>query len=200
MNLSFSTRGWGDLSWEEMLQEAVDMRFGGVEVYNLFKFPALTDRGGPFHEHKVAATIRQLRDLKLKVPCFDTSVDLSSDPEAIGILTKVLETARNAQVPYVAACALTENEELVGENLEALLPAAEAAGVTLLLKTSGIYADTARLRSMLESFASAGWAPCGICIILTGTSVKVPTPPSRIWVLTSSMFTCETPTKTATTS
>ena len=154
MNLSFSTRGWGDLSWEEMLQEAVDMRFGGVEVYNLFKFPVLTDRGGPFHEHKVAATIRQLRDLKLKVPCFDTSVDLSSDPEAIGILTNVLETARNAQVPFVAACALTENEELVGENLEALLPAAEAAGVTLLLKTSGIYADTARLRSMLESFAS----------------------------------------------
>ena len=38
MNLSFSTRGWGDLSWEELLQEAVDMRFGGVEVYNLFKF------------------------------------------------------------------------------------------------------------------------------------------------------------------
>ena len=96
MNLSFSTRGWGDLSWDGMLQEAVDMRFGGVEVYNLFKFPELTDRGGPFHAHKVAATIRQLRDLKLKVPCFDTSVDLSSDPEAVTILTTVLENAGNA--------------------------------------------------------------------------------------------------------
>ena len=154
MNLSFSTRGWGDLSWDQMLQEAVDMRFGGVEVYNLFKFPELTDRGGPFHAHKVAATIRQLRDLKLKIPCFDTSVDLSSDPEAVTILTSMLENARNAQVPYVVACALTENEELVGENLEKLLIKAEQAGVTLLLKTSGIYADTARLRSMLESFAS----------------------------------------------
>ena len=154
MNLSFSTRGWGDLSWDQMLQEAVDMRFGGVEVYNLFKFPELTDRGGPFHAHKVAATIRQLRDLKLKIPCFDTSVDLSSDPEAVTILTAVLENARNAQVPYVVACALTENEELVGENLEKLLLKAEECGVTLLLKTSGIYADTARLRSMLESFAS----------------------------------------------
>ena len=154
MNLSFSTRGWGDLSWDQMLQEAVDMRFGGVEVYNLFKFPELTDRGGPFHSHKVAATIRQLRDLKLKIPCFDTSVDLSSDPQAIPVLTSMLETARNAQVPYVVACALTENEELVGSALEVLLPLAEAAGVTLLLKTSGIYADTARLRSMLESFAS----------------------------------------------
>ena len=154
MNLSFSTRGWGDLSWDQMLQEAVDMHFGGVEVYNLFKFPELTDRGGPFHAHKVAATIRQLRDLKLKIPCFDTSVDLSSNPEAVQILSAMIESAGMAQVPYVVACALTENEELVGENLEALLPKAEAAGVTLLLKTSGLYADTARLRSMLESFAS----------------------------------------------
>ena len=154
MNLSFSTRGWGDLSWDQMLQEAVDMRFGGVEVYNLFKFPELTDRGGPFHTHKVAATVRQLRDLKLKIPCFDTSVDLSSDPEAVNILAGILEHAKNAQVPYVVACALTENEELVGEVLEKLLPIAENAGVSLLLKTSGIYADTARLRSMLESFAS----------------------------------------------
>ena len=154
MNLSFSTRGWGDLSWDGMLQEAVDMRFGGVEVYNLFKFPEMTDRGGPFHSHKVAATIRQLRDIKLKIPCFDTSVDLSSDPEAVNLLTSVLETAGNAQVGLVAACALTENEETVGTNLEKLLPVAERCGVILLLKTSGIYADTARLRSMLESFAS----------------------------------------------
>ena len=108
MNLSFSTRGWGDLSWDEMLQEAVDMRFGGVEVYNLFKFPELTDRGGPFHSHKVAATVRQLRDLKLKIPCFDTSVDLSSDPDAVAILTNMLDAAAQAQVPYVVACALTE--------------------------------------------------------------------------------------------
>ena len=154
MNLSFSTRGWGDLSWDQMLQEAVDMRFGGVEVYNLFKFPEMTDRGGPFHGHKVAATIRQLRDLKLKVPCFDTSVDLSADPDAVQILGDMLDVAANAQVPYVVACALTENEEQVGENLEKLLAKAESVGVSLLLKTSGIYADTARLRSMLESFAS----------------------------------------------
>ena len=154
MNLSFSTRGWGDLSWDQMLQEAVDMRFGGVEVYNLYKFPELTDRGGPFHSHKVAATIRQLRDLKLKIPCFDTSVDLSSNPNAVSILTAMLDMAAQAQVPYVVACALTENEDTAGQNLEKLLPLAEEKGVTLLLKTSGIYADTARLRSMLESFAS----------------------------------------------
>ena len=32
MNLSFSTRGWPDLSWEEMLETAVDMGFSGVAM------------------------------------------------------------------------------------------------------------------------------------------------------------------------
>ena len=45
MKLSFSTRGWGDLSWDELLDSALDMKFTGIEVYNLFKFPELTDRG-----------------------------------------------------------------------------------------------------------------------------------------------------------
>ena len=79
MNLSFSTRGWGDLSWEELLDSALDMKFTGIEIYNLFKFPAMTCRGGPFHKHKIAATLRQLRDLKLKIPCLDTSFDISQE-------------------------------------------------------------------------------------------------------------------------
>ena len=88
MNLSFSTRGWGDLSWEELLDAALDMKFTGIEVYNLFKFPALTDRGGPFHKHKIAATVRQLREKKLTIPCFDTSCDLTTDGTAVDTLLK----------------------------------------------------------------------------------------------------------------
>ena len=61
MNLSFSTRGWVDLSWEEMIDTALDMKFTGIEIYNLQKFPALQDRGGPFHKYQTAATVRQLR-------------------------------------------------------------------------------------------------------------------------------------------
>ncbi len=154
MNLSFSTRGWGDLSWEEMIDAALDMKFTGIEVYNLFKFPALTDRGGPFHAHSIAATVRQLRDLKLSIPCFDTSLDLSEGTGCVETLKAVMNIARDARVPYVVACALDDNEAQVQKNLSVLLETAEETGVTLLIKTSGIYADTARLRKMLESFAS----------------------------------------------
>ena len=153
MKLSFSTRGWPNLTWEEMLETAQDMGFAGVEVYNLPKFNPMLDKTGPFHKYQTAATVRQLRELKLQIPCFDTSCDISADCNLEDLLV-LFEVAHNTKVPYVVACALTDNEETVKANLETLLPKAEALGVTLLLKTSGIYADTARLRNMLDQFAS----------------------------------------------
>ena len=193
MNLSFSTRGWPDLTWDEMLQTALEMGFGGIEVYNLPKFNPMLEKGGPFHKHKVAATVRQLRDQKLVIPCFDTSVDLSESPECIQVLTELMKTAHNAHVPYVAACALSENEELVRRNLTALVDAAEQIGVSILIKTSGIYADTGRLRTMLRALPAMIWVLCGICTIPIGTLAKAPTPPSKILVPMSSMCTCAIP-------
>ncbi|MBO5868437.1 MAG: AMP-binding protein [Oscillospiraceae bacterium] len=154
MNLSFSTRGWPSLTWEEMLETAREMGFSGIEVYNLPKFPELTGKGGPFHSYQVAATVRDLRSKQLSIPCFDTSCDLSTDPNAVETLTNLIEIAGNAQVKNVVACALQDREETVYAALRQLVPLAEKAGVSLLLKTSGIYADTARLRNMLDQFAS----------------------------------------------
>ena len=53
MKLSFSTRGWPGLSFEDMLGTATDMGFSGVEIYNLQSFNALTAKGGPFHPHTI---------------------------------------------------------------------------------------------------------------------------------------------------
>ena len=154
MNLSFSTRGWTDLTWDQMLDAATDMGFSGIEVYNLPKFNPLLDRSGPFHKFQTAATVRQLRDKKLRIPCFDTSYDLSLDDSCIPYLKNLMDVAHNTHVSYVVACALHANEEQVMENLNQLLPYAEEQGVVLLIKTSGIYADTTRLRKVLDQYAS----------------------------------------------
>ena len=138
MNLSFSTRGWGALTGDELLDAAMDMKFTGIEVYNLFKFPALTDRGGPFHKHKIAATVRHLKDLQLPIPCLDTSVDLSESTANADILAGMMSVAHDLQVPYVVGWASSDNEDMIRANLDRLLPLAEEAGVCLLLKTSGI--------------------------------------------------------------
>jgi len=154
MKLSFSTRGWPELSWDEMLELALDMGFGGIEVYNLPKFDPMLDKSGPFHKYQCAATVRKLKEKKLDIPCFDSSYDLSVGEDCIPWIRSLIEVAGNTRVPYVSAVALQDNEASVRQNLEALLPEAAEKGVTILLKSSGIYADTARLRNLLDSFAS----------------------------------------------
>ncbi len=154
MKLSFSTRGWPRLSWDELTDTAVDMGFSGIEVYNLKSTDPMTDKGGPFHKYNTAATARALRERQLTIPCFDTSLDISSDATAVTSALKLIEIARDARVPYVAVCALHDDENAVRSALGALVPFATAKDVTVLLKTSGIYADTARLRAMLDGFAS----------------------------------------------
>ena len=125
MKLSFSTRGWAELNWEELQDIALDQRFGGIEVYNLQAQPALLDRGGPFHRYNAAASARQLREKKLAIPCFDTSCDLSGEEDVLPALLELTDTARTMQVPYISACALRDREDLVRRRLEELLPAAE---------------------------------------------------------------------------
>ena len=120
MKLSFSTRGWPNLSFDEMLDVAQNMGFAGIEVYNLPKFDDMLAKGGPFHQYQTGATARQLREKKLAIPCFDTSCDLSADPDAVETLEKLMDVAKNAQVKYVVACALTDKEETVRAALEQL--------------------------------------------------------------------------------
>ncbi len=157
MKLSFSTRGWGDLSWDTLLDTALEMKFTGIEVYDLWKIPALTDRGGPFHAHKLAATLRQMRDKKLSIPCLDTSLDLSDYADMSPLVQQTMEYARDLRVPYVVCWASNGDEASAAalhERIAALLPLAEELGVCILLKTSGIFADTGRLRRFLEHYAS----------------------------------------------
>ena len=154
MKLSFSTRGWPELSFDEMLNVALDMGFSGVEVYNLTKFDPLMEKSGPFHKYNTAATVRMLREKGLSIPCFDTSYDISQDENAVSNVKNLIEIANNARVPYVVVCALHDNEEAVYSALSDILPTASDKNVSILIKTSGIYSDTARLRAMLDSFAS----------------------------------------------
>ena len=128
MKLSFSTRGWAHLTWEEWIEAGVDMRFDGVEVYNLPKFPELMERSGPFHKYNMAATVRQLREKKLEIPCFDTSCDLSSNEENfVPAMKDLIQIAKQMQVPYVVIVALKDNEELVYKRLSELIPVAADA-------------------------------------------------------------------------
>ena len=152
MNISFSTRGWAHIAWEEQVQMAETMRFGGIELYNVQDDAAMVGRGGPLHKYTAAATARELRQRGLTIPCLDTPCDISAD-DCAGTVTALMQLAHDVQCPYVSVSALHDDAARIDAALAALIPAAQAQGVTILLRTQGVFADTARLRALLDRFA-----------------------------------------------
>ena len=120
MNLSFSTRGWESCSWDEWVDAAGEMHFGGIEVYNAHKNEALFEKGGPFHKYQAAATVRQLREKKLAIPCFDTSLDVSHDGDAVATMELL---KKMCEVNHVTAeMMVIAYPECVGESLQPAKP------------------------------------------------------------------------------
>ena len=153
MNLSFSTRGWNDLPWNDQIRDAEEYHFQGIELYNLSRTPSLTERSGPFHQFHINETYREMREKHLVISCLDTPIDISDgiiDPDEFQYL---LQAASVLHTPYLAVCAQKDQEDQIRQNIESILSLMNGGETCLLLKTVGIYADTARLRSMLDDFA-----------------------------------------------
>ena len=153
MNLSFSTRGWNDLPWENQIRDAEEYHFQGIEVYNLCRTPSLTDRSGPFHQYHLNETFRNLKEKKLAVSCLDTSIDLSEGVINDEEFMQLFNAASVLRTPFVAVCALQDREGLIRSNLTRVLAMLEGTKTCLLIKTTGIYANTERLRTLLDFFA-----------------------------------------------
>ena len=152
MKLSFSTRGWQLLTFSDYTDIAADMGFAGYELYDLFKHPEYTAKGGPLDPYSMRATMRSLKERGVAIASLDTSLDLSLE----GSLETALWTIRMASsmgVGFASAEVMHENEDLVRESLRQIIEEAKKENVVFLLKTRGIYVDTARLKDILDEFA-----------------------------------------------
>ena len=153
MKLSFSTRGWKELPWPEQVKDASELRFQGIEVYNLHKCPSLTDRSGVFHKFHRNETLRELREHHLTIPCLDTCIDLGAEEDETGFIPDLIDTAATMKIPYVAVCALHEDESRIRERIDRLIPQFSEKGICMLIKTVGIFADTGKLRKLMDEYA-----------------------------------------------
>ena len=158
MKLSFSTKGWHGRSFEEFCAIAKELRFSGIELHNVFN-PLFTHKDSAFHDYATAATLRRLYEMKLSVPCIDSICD-PADPDtreaSLKEIGECIRIARNLHIPNIRIHAVAGGEgavETVKDFMQTILPTAEEAGITLLLETSGLFSDTAKLRDMLEQFA-----------------------------------------------
>lgn len=153
MKLSFSTRGWQNLVWDEIVEAAIESEFNGIELYDVQKVPSLIEKNGPLHKYNATATYRTLKEKGIEIPCIDSSCDLASDENCIATVTSLMDIAKSVHAPYVGVVVLSENDKAVRERLSELIEAAKEKDITILIKTSGIYANTSYLRDLLESYA-----------------------------------------------
>lgn len=154
MKLSFSTRGWSDRSFDELVELAVEMDFQGIEIRDAQQNPQLVGKGGALDRYNTRATARSLRDLGLSIPVYDTSYDISSDEDNIDQIRALIDIAYETGTEFVALKAHHDNEGRVRENISELLEYAQERGIILLIETTGIFADTARLTAIMDGFAS----------------------------------------------
>ena len=161
MKLSFSTKGWHEGSFEDFCNIAADLRFDGIELHNVYN-RLFTDKNGAFHDYTAAATVRHLYEKKLQLPCIDTIsniADKTSEKQFKEEISTCLNIAKNLKIPCIrvkATAALGDSAatEQVYKVLSDVITLAEDAKITILIETSGLFADTKALRDMLERFAS----------------------------------------------
>lgn len=159
MKLSFSTRGWHENTFDEFCDVAVDLKFDGIELHNVYN-KLFTDKDGAFQDYAISQTLRKLYEKKLSVPCIDALCDISSaDKKVKNVeeIEKCLDFAKSLHIPYVRVKAVTEGDgvkEAVKSLISEILPYAEKNDVVILIETSGAFADTKVLRDILEDFAS----------------------------------------------
>jgi fatty-acyl-CoA synthase len=163
MKIAFSTLGCPDFSWSDIYSMAKDLAFDGIEIRGLGD-EIFTVKAPPFMDNQLPETIGLLKRLRLEIPCLSSGCCLKFADRA-GLnhaeIVAYIELANKLKTPYVRVLADQHpqvdgsvDDAVVLEALQKLAPVAEAAGVTLLVETNGVYADTARLARLLDQVAS----------------------------------------------
>lgn len=163
MKIAFSTLGCPDFSWPDIYSMAKDLGFDGIEIRGLGK-EIFAVKAQPFTESQLPETKKKLSELRLEIPCLSSGCCLKYAEKADQNYQEILEyisLANKLGTPYVRILADLEpqpvgevDDRVVLAMLERLVPIAESKGVTLLVETNGVYADTNRLRNLLDQLAS----------------------------------------------
>lgn len=163
MKISFSTLGCPDFSWQETYSMAKDFGFDGIEIRGIGNNVFAVD-APPFQEKNIEATLKKLQALNLEIPCVGTGCALKNQgnrEENIKEIEAYIGLAQKLNAPYIRILGDLKAEpqgevddEVVIEQLQYLAPQAEAAGVTLLVETNGVYGDTDRLKQVLDTVGS----------------------------------------------
>ncbi len=160
MKFAFSTLACPNYSWTDICAMAKDLGFHGIEVREIESENARS----PFAPAKCEATAAHLQEQKIEVPCLSTGCCLKfteKGEENLKEIFSYIEVAEKIGTPYIRILAdLTPapegevDDEMIIAEMNKLIPFAEEHGVTLLIETNGVYADTKRLAELLGRIPS----------------------------------------------
>ena len=163
MKISFSTLGCPGFDWPDIYSMAKDFGFSGIELRGLGD-DIFSVHARPFREENLEKTVEQLRALRLEICCLSSGCALryaEKAEETYHELLEYIDLAEKLSTPYIRILADRfadvhgeVDDEKIETALRRLAPHAEKAGVTLLVETNGVYADTKRLANLLAQVAS----------------------------------------------
>ena len=169
MKLSYKTNAWPALTWSEHCELAEQMELDGLELcYSPGEASSLLEDVQAKQQFLRRMTEKLLEPACITVDVSSDSAKTSNDAANATSGTAELETAlrdaaacvnlaKTLRAPYVCLDMdfITAGDEArIVSLIGVLLPMAEAEGVTLLVETKGIYADTNILCGILDRFAS----------------------------------------------
>lgn len=163
MKIAFSTLGCPDFDWPDIYSMAKDLDFDGIEIRGLGD-DIFAVNAQPFKESSLPQTKKKLASLRLEVPCISSGCCLKFADKAeqnYSQIVQYIKLASKLGTPYVRILADLEpkangevDDNMVIAALRRLIPVAEEHKVILLVETNGVYADTSRLRELLNNVAS----------------------------------------------
>ncbi|MBQ8827340.1 MAG: AMP-binding protein [Oscillospiraceae bacterium] len=163
MKISFSTLACPDFSWTDIYSMAKDLGFDGIEVRGL-GHDIFAVKAKPFSDEQLPKTIAKLSSLHLEIPCLSSGCCLKYEDkldESLNEISEYIKLADKLGTPFVRILADLEpapngevDDEFVAAGLKKAAEIAEKTTVTLLVESNGVYADTKRLRKLLDAVNS----------------------------------------------
>ena len=159
----FSTLACPDFSWQEIYSMAKDFNFNGIEIRGLGN-DIFSVKAPPFTDEQLPKTVAKLKELKLTIPCLSSGLpvnDLATKDKAVSEIKAYIELASKLGTSYIRVLGDADpapskeiDDNVVVEIMRELIPYAEEKNVTLLIETNGVYADTKRLKKLLDTIGN----------------------------------------------
>lgn len=160
MKLSFSTIGCPEWSWDNMLATAKDLGFDGIEIRGI-ENELNVPKAKPFLDENICSTKDRLRKLNIEIPCLTSSCYLFDKMNIATYLNdgkEYIELANKMNTSFVRVLGDRNPEpssvidvDFVAANISVLAAYAQQRGVTILIETNGIFANSDEMLKLVKA-------------------------------------------------